>query len=520
MKQNNMNIIQRVATMFRTIQAPLPLGRGWGWVLGLLLLASCSDVDYPDAPQVAGVSNLQSSLSGVHNRDLKLTWSLPQGNVEAVKVFRGQSEVAQLAATATAYNESKVLVDSTMYYAVKVAYEGGLMSEGAVQTVRVARPAESEIPGVSNLVKNLQKRNLTLTWNAPTAQGLEGIAVFCNGSLVSNLNSTATQYVEEGILSGTDLTYEVKADYGNQLYSVAATTTARYDRTTKMAYMLPSNTATVATLNKYEKQAAEWFLADLADFGALVKPAELATLDPKVYTVLWINLGLTDGTPQGWTNLGDLGTSEFATALRNYVAKGGNLLLSGQATQLVVPAGIMPEGFGPSMYGAGGEANGGDDWYLNAQIGCMNRDADPSQYYDHMGHPLFKGLQTNETFYDDHVGVYLTCPGLRTDNNNMWDLNAGQYGLAGDPEVGFAAGSKNVVEAWEKKTNSTVLATWGQVVDYCCAGIIDFEPRQAGHGRCVAIGLAAYQWYQNDGNNAYQKNIEGLTRNALNYLEP
>jgi len=38
------NMIQRIISIFRTIQAPLPLGRGWGWVLGLLLLASCQDM--------------------------------------------------------------------------------------------------------------------------------------------------------------------------------------------------------------------------------------------------------------------------------------------------------------------------------------------------------------------------------------------------------------------------------------------------------------------------------------------
>lgn len=40
------NIIQRVASAFRTNQSPLPLGRGWGWVVALLLFASCTDDDY------------------------------------------------------------------------------------------------------------------------------------------------------------------------------------------------------------------------------------------------------------------------------------------------------------------------------------------------------------------------------------------------------------------------------------------------------------------------------------------
>ena len=44
------NMIQRAVSAFRTNQSPLSFGRGWGWVLGLLLLSSCEngDVSFPD----------------------------------------------------------------------------------------------------------------------------------------------------------------------------------------------------------------------------------------------------------------------------------------------------------------------------------------------------------------------------------------------------------------------------------------------------------------------------------------
>ena len=89
----------------------------------------------------------------------------------------------------------------------------------------------------------------------------------------------------------------------------------------------------------------------------------------------------------------------------------------------------------------------------------------------------------------------------------MWDLNS--YGLTEGP---------NVVAAFEAKTNSMVLATWGHVTDYCCAGMVDFAPAGAYKGRCIAIGLAAYEWNQNSNKNLFQSNLELLTKNCLDYL--
>ncbi|MBR1388834.1 MAG: DUF4960 domain-containing protein, partial [Prevotella sp.] len=97
--------------------------------------------------------------------------------------------------------------------------------------------------------------------------------------------------------------------------------------------------------------------------------------------------------------------------------------------------------------------------------------------------------------------------GVKGDHNCMWDLNA--YGLAPEP---------NVVKMWEDTTNSHVLGTWNHVVDYCCAGIIDFEPTSTFAGRILAVGLAAYEW-NIGGANAYQSQLEKFTANCISYLK-
>ena len=88
----------------------------------------------------------------------------------------------------------------------------------------------------------------------------------------------------------------------------------------------------------------------------------------------------------------------------------------------------------------------------------------------------------------------------------MWDLNA--FGFPGAP---------NVVVNWQDATASTVLATWGHVQDYCCAGIIEFNPTAEFLGKAICNGLSAYEFNQ-AGGNVYQDNVELLTKNTIDYL--
>ncbi|MEG0701218.1 MAG: DUF4960 domain-containing protein, partial [Muribaculaceae bacterium] len=125
--------------------------------------------------------------------------------------------------------------------------------------------------------------------------------------------------------------------------------------------------------------------------------------------------------------------------------------------------------------------------------------------YDHRTHPLFANMKTSNQY--DHETFLMIGPGQREDHNCMWDLNS----------YGFVGGT-NIVASFEATTQSTVLATWGHVTDYCCAGLVEFAPNNDYKGRCIAMGLAAYEWNQNSGKNEYQSNIELLTKNCLDYL--
>lgn len=77
---------------------------------------------------------------------------------------------------------------------------------------------------------------------------------------------------------------------------------------------------------------------------------------------------------------------------------------------------------------------------------------------------------------------------------------------------------RELVKAFEEENNATVLATWGHVTDYCCAGMVEFASTAEYQGTCIALGLAAYEWNQNSNLNVYQDNIVLMTKNILHYL--
>ena len=194
--------------------------------------------------------------------------------------------------------------------------------------------------------------------------------------------------------------------------------------------------------------------------------------------------------------------------IADYGKAGGNLLLTKHATQLITALGRVDSKYGPNIFSSGEGSTGTDIWTTNAVIGS---NCDPK--YDHRSHAVFAGLETlpanDPVDAYDHESFPMEGPGLREDHNCMWDLNGFGFRPVDGP---------NVVAAFESKTSSTVLSTWGHVTDYCCGGIIEFSPTDAFKGTVLCIGLSAYEFNQNSGTNQYQSNIELLTKNSIDYL--
>lgn len=255
----------------------------------------------------------------------------------------------------------------------------------------------------------------------------------------------------------------------------------------------------------------------------IITPGDIETIYNKEnYDCIWIHID-RHGLGKGFDCLPDeYKKPELIEALKDYCSKGGNLLLTKQATQLLHKIGRIDEKFAPGIYEYGDDKGGvctdvNDPYVVNAQIGWWqfnpdNGNQDHSQFYDHRSHAIYNNMDKSTTRFawetfplegpEQGGSIY------REDHNCLWDLNSYKY----------VAEGKNTVEKFQKETNSTVLGTWGHVQDYAVAGIIEFHPTASFPGRIIANGHNGYELHPRSGENAYKKNIERLTFNSLSYL--
>lgn len=240
-----------------------------------------------------------------------------------------------------------------------------------------------------------------------------------------------------------------------------------------------------------EQKASDWFAGNAQ--GDL-----LSSLDNLAdYSVLWVNID-RQGLERGIDKL-PLSADNIA-AISSWVKAGGNLLVTGHATQLVEAIG-RTTGYLPGIYGNGGGGNNPDVWGIQPVIGH----SDFGEVYDHTAHAAFAGLSIAPYNYGHDI-IPLIGNGHKNDRNCMWDLNAGEYALTDAP---------NKVKDFELKANATVLGTWQHVIDYCCAGLVEFHPTTQFQGTVIANGLAAYDW----GAETFEtNNMTALSANMLKYL--
>lgn len=480
------------------------------WSIGLVAamfsssLSSCSDFEpegLPQVPDLQTVSNLKADIDGF---DVVLSWTLPQGNISGVTVMTNGNSAgaATLEGTPVTYTAVGQPMDEEYFYTVKVLYEGGYVSEGV--SVKATLP-HIDLPAASGLTSSISGRTVSLAWTLPQHDGITGVRILRDGEVVMTLEGAVSSCELKAQPMDKEMTYSVQVMYNTWYPSPATDVKAKVPYIApKMAYLMSA--PTIAQLaDDDERAAATWFVAQ--DNAELIQPADIASLDIDLYPVIWIQVDRV-GLPLGWENLPtEISCDETINALKAYSANGGSLYLSNMATQLTVPLGFVPADMAPTVYGNGNGGSGDDVWVLNAFLGWDYKDGSDQGFYDRTGHAIYKDLTFSDPNNYGYDTLPLIGPGQREDHNCIWDCNL--YGKGNYPDV---------IKNFEVTTNSTVLATWGQVRDHCVAAIVDFNAN-AEHGRCIANGLAAYEWNQNSGTNPYQHNIEQLTLNILDYLK-
>ena len=342
------------------------------------------------------------------------------------------------------------------------------------------------IDGSSNMItSNIIKCNWNIgTINPVTVRSVKGKNRFSD-ILIDNLNSNRVFYVAETdeILHCVDEKY-IQRDREETFDG-------------KVGYLIAGND--MSAMDDDESASLEWFKNEIPN-GDIITSDKISSVDLSLYDIIWVHID-REGSKLGWNNLpSGLISDDVIASLKEYYINGGKLLLCNHAIQLLVPLGRIAENRAPTIWGSGIGGENSDVWGINANIGLV---------YDHRSHLLFEGLSDFDGY--GHSVFPLIGSGYKEDHNCMWDLNV--YGY---PELYPGAG--NVVAAFEQENDAVVLGTWQHVTDFCCAGVVEFKPNVDCKGTCIAIGVAAYEWMQNAGNNVYQSNIEQLTSNAIKYL--
>ncbi len=370
-------------------------------------------------------------------------------------------------------------------------------------------PKLPNLQKASDLTAEVVGRKVNLSWTLPADQDITGVKILVNGDNNSaiTLPGRQTQFTLKGLSLAQEYLYTVKVmyegGYVSEGVSVHAKTPDQLEGV-KMAYLLLA--PDVASLPDDDERAAATWFASQPD-AEFIQPSQIASLDTDFYPVIWIEIDRV-GLPFGWENLpAEVSNDATIAALREYSANGGSLYLANMATQLTVPLGIVPDNMAPTVFGNGEGGSGDDVWVINPYLGWDFRNGSDQGFYDRTSHAIFKGLTLEDPNGYGYNTLPLIGPGQREDHNCMWDCNI--YGRGSQPDV---------IKNFEVTTNSLVLATWGHVRDHCVAGLVEFFAN-ADHGRCIANGLAAYEWNQNSGANPYQHNVEQLTANILNYLK-
>ena len=357
----------------------------------------------------------------------------------------------------------------------------------------VEYPDSPSAPKAENVTYDVDGRAVSITWTLPQGREIKGVQILRDGVVVATLEGPATSYTDRRATPGEDVRYTVKVMYADGTVSEGITVHIDIVSTERTAMLLPC--AMPELTDDDEIYAANWFAEEYGDKGVVLTPDKISSLTVKDNPVVWINVD-REGLPMGWQNLpAPLVAPEVLEALRTYIDAGGHVYLTKHATQMTVPLGFLEEPFAPRLFASGAGGEGGDIWTMNCNIGLI---------YDHYSSPLFAGLTTCDVF--THPTIPLIGPGWREDHNCMWDLNSYSYTVTAD----------NTVLQFEQQNDCTVMATWGQVVDFAVAGMLQFADTE-GRLTCVANGLAAYEFCQ-PGGNEYQANIDRLTRNCLDEL--
>lgn len=224
-------------------------------------------------------------------------------------------------------------------------------------------------------------------------------------------------------------------------------------------------------ISSTEQKAIAWFSNKYTADNVITSLDNLSD-----YKVLWAMID-RQGLAQGVSNL-PLTSTQIET-LKAWVKKGGNLLVTNHATQLVQAIGRYDKAIG--VYGSGAQSEKADIWGINAVTEAAKN------------HVIYTGLTTSK--YNGNDYFPLINAGLKWDHNCIWSGIDQNY--------------------FESTYNATCLGTWQQETSFAYTAVAEFNKTSDYAGKVLACGIGAYDWDAT----AYETNLEKFTANMLSYLD-
>ena len=453
-----------------------------------LLLSGCYDRDIDSMnAKVEPLANLEYRID---DDTLRVEWALPSQNDLSVKVS-SSVETKIIPNNPTSYKYGVVKVGKEYKFTFNAFDKEGNMSTG--RTIYFVREGSSSISNLTARQVDGTKK-VALTWKLPDEK-ISKIEVRYDGNKIELPGSATTYFLE----NASEKVYTIGVvsfdEAGNSSETVY--TTIRVG-STKIAFM-----GNAATYNEFltsadddEIAAGKWFFETYPTGTYLSFEDVKAGANLAQYRVVW---WIRDAqSPR--SQLPAIALEETVlSAMKKYYADGGNLLLNTHATNYLWTMGRMKANFNTEIEMGGGFDNG-DTWHINVTIGKV---------HDESEHPMYRELPY--TMIDGKKCIPLIGAGWKENHNNIWKDLCGFYGYSNGDENGYLKISDD--------NQIKILGTWDGINDYWMMPNFEAYPNTEFKGTSIAIGIGAFEWSQNNGENTYQSNIEKITYNALEYLK-
>jgi hypothetical protein len=444
----------------------------------LFMITACENSFESGGFDVNSPSNVTSfKINGVagqiDQKTGKINVTMPYGSdITAVK-----PEII-LQAGATSNLDITVPVNFTNPVTFRVV-NGNLFKDYTVTTVVLSPIKSFTINGVAATVNDVNK---TISMTLPEGTNLT--------TLKPVIETTAGVSISPASGATIDFTNAVTFVVTSNGKSVNYTANIGVPVTGLVVAFLGTAATRAEITNMDEVTAANWFFSTFSgakyiSFGSVENGADLSDVD-----VIWWHFDSAANLPAIAYK------PAVTTALKNFRANGGNLLLTSFASQYVDALGIVPSGKGPNNVFGDFPPNGfvdGNSWGMS--------------FKGHENHPIFEGLTTYET----GKANLLQSGTFRLNHTAWWFV----------PEWGGYVNG----EGWRNQTGGTNLASeaWDNNLDGRVT-IAEF-PNSATNKNVVVISMGAYDWYNETNSsgvpsqaNEFINNIKLLTQNSINYL--